>query len=425
MKEEIISNTASPLKLEELYRLNPAGFIQSFSEVYETIKEQPIAEFWRSRLQYESQPLNEAVIDLTEPGEKKFNLTFTIIAALFAGTFIKIGDMFGLPLDEYVRDNIAFFVLPLLCIYYIIKNKIHAVQTVIFGVVVVISVLFMNLSPWEQKSDTQLLSSLHIVFIMWAFLGLAFTSFDLKARDKQMQFIRRNGDVAVLTGVIIICGVFLTALTQGLFQAIGIKLPEEVFKHIAMYGLAASPIVANYMVESSPKIINKVTPFISNIFTPLILVLMTVFIIVLTFFANDPINSRHELIVFNVLLAVNMGVIVFSFSAEAGNTLKRGSFQNKVLLVLSGEALLINIIALCAIVYRLFAFGISPNRIAVLGVNALMFINLIAIAVKLYGYVRATQDTGAVHKSMTMMLPWYTLWAAIAAFVFPFIFWFK
>jgi hypothetical protein len=429
IKEEIISNTASPLKLEELYRLNPAEFIQSFSEVYETIKGQPIAEFWRSRLQFESQPLDETVIDLTEPVEKKFNITFTIIAALLAGTFIKIGDILGLPLneplDEYVRDNIAFFVLPLLCIYYIIKNKAQTGQTVIFGAAVIISVLFMNLVPWEPKSDTQLLSSMHIVFIMWAFLGLAFTSFDIKAHDKQMQFIRRNGDVVVLTGIIIICGMSLTALTQGLFQAIGIKLTEQVFKHIAMYGLGAAPIVANYMVESSPRIINRVTPFISKIFTPLILILMTVFIIALVFFAKDPFTSRQELIVFNVLLAVNMAVIVFSFSAEAGKTSKAGSFQNKVLLILSGEALLINLIALCAIVYRLFAFGVSPNRIAVLGVNTLMFINLVVIALKLYGFVRAKQDTEAVHKSMTMMLPWYTIWAAIAAFVFPFIFWFK
>jgi hypothetical protein len=279
----------------------------------------------------------------------------------------------------------------------------------------------MNLVPWQVKSDTRLLSSLHMVFIMWALLGAAYMGFSFSARDKQMQFLRRNGDVIVLTGIIIICGMFLTALTAGLFQAIGIKLPEFVFENIAKYGVSASPIVANYMVESSPKIINKVTPFISKIFTPLILILMTVFIVALTFFSKDPFNNRQELIVFNVLLAVNMAVIVFSFS---GNS-PANSFQNKVLLFLSAEALIINLVALSAIVYRLFAFGITPNRLAVLGANVLMFINLIIIALKLFGYLRSKTDTQAVHRSMTMILPWYTAWAVIAAFVFPLVFWFK
>lgn len=430
MKEEIISNTASPLRLEELYRANPSEFAAGFDEAYEHIKEQPIAEFWRTRLKFgtisgENNAEPDASAPPAELSKKKFNLTFTVIASLLAGTIIKIPDMIGIPFENYIPYNIAFFVLPFLCIYYMLKIKVMPRNITIFLVVLVSSVLFMNLIPWDVKSDTRMLSSLHLVFIMWVFVGLAFISFDFKSVYKQMHFLQRNGDVLMLTGIIMICGVFLTGLTQGLFQAIGLNLTEPVFQNIAIYGISASPIVANYMIESSPRIINKVTPFISKIFTPLILILMTVFIIALIFFAKDPFTSRQELIVFNVLLAVNLAVIVFSFSNDPEERSRKSGFQNKVLIVLSGEALLINLIALCAIVYRLFAFGISPNRVAVLGVNVLMFINLIAIAVKLLGYIRTKQDTEAVHKSMVMMLPWYALWAVITAFVFPFIFWFK
>ncbi len=430
MKEEIISNIATPLRLEELYRANPSEFAAGFDEAYEHIKEQPIAEFWRARLKFGSiseEKEEEPDVSVVPAGqaEKKFNLTFTVIAALLAGTVIKIPNMLGIHFENYIPYNIAFFVLPLLCIYYLIKNKVQVKNIAIFSVVAACSVLFMNLIPWDLKSDTRMLSSLHFAFIMWAFLGLAFISFDMKALVKKMHFLQRNGDVLMLTGIILICGMFLTGLTQGLFQAIGLKLPESAFENIAIYGISASPIVANYMIESSPRIINKVTPFISKIFTPLILILMTVFIIALTFFAKDPFTSRQELIVFNVLLAVNLAVIVFSFSNDPADRSRKSSFQNKVLIILSGEALLINLIALCAIVYRLFAFGISPNRVAVAGVNVLMFINLIFIAAKLLGYVREKQDTEAVHKSMVMMLPWYSVWAVITAFIFPFIFRFK
>jgi hypothetical protein len=425
MKEEIIKNSQDPLKMEELYRNDPSQFKSSFADAYSAIEDKAIAQFWNIRLNFESIAGTGALALSPEFAEEKenknFSLIFTVIASLLAGTFVKIPEMLGYTSEQHVVDNLAFFVLPLLCIYYMIKNKADIKNATVVSFFVLSGLLFMNLVPWQVKSDTRLLSSLHMVFIMWALLGAAYMGFSFSARDKQMQFLRRNGDVIVLTGIIIICGMFLTALTAGLFQAIGIKLPEFVFENIAKYGVSASPIVANYMVESSPKIINKVTPFISKIFTPLILILMTVFIVALTFFSKDPFNNRQELIVFNVLLAVNMAVIVFSFS---GNS-PANSFQNKVLLFLSAEALIINLVALSAIVYRLFAFGITPNRLAVLGANVLMFINLIIIALKLFGYLRSKTDTQAVHRSMTMILPWYTAWAVIAAFVFPLVFWFK
>ena len=427
MREQIIGNISNPQMIEELYRSNPDEFSHGFMDAYEQIKGQPLSEFWKIRLGFEPPiEIGDKILPMDAiPKEKTFNLVFTVIAALIAGSLIKLTNWLGQDNPKYIIDNLAFFVLPFLCIYYMVKNKAEAKNIVIFSVLVCASVLFMNLIPWQLKSDTRILSSLHIIFIMWVFVGLAYTGFNLSAREKQMQFLRRNGDVIMLTGIILICGMFLTALTAGLFQAIGLKLPEYVFENIAMFGIPSAPMAANYMIESSPKIINKVTPFISKIFTPLILALMTVFIIALVFFANDPFSSRQELIVFNVLLAVNLAVIVFSFSGNAEDVSKKGSFQNKILLVLSAEALIINLIALSAIVYRLFALGITPNRLAVLGVNVLMFVNLIAIGIKLWGYVKAKGDSESVHRSMTMMLPWYALWAAIAAFTFPFIFWFK
>lgn len=424
MKEDIMKNFEDPLRLEKLYRDDPDEFKNSFTDIYSNIKDKAIAEFWNIRLNFEALSGSTAIpLSYTEPAGKNFSLIYTVVVALFAGSLIKLTSWFGRGGEQHITDNIAFFVLPFLCIYYMIKNKADTKNIALFGGVVLVSVLFMNLVPWQDRSDTRLLSSLHMVFIMWAFVGLGYTGFSITAREKQIQFLRRNGDTIVLTGIIVICGMMLMGLTAALFQAIGIKLPEYVFETVAMYGLGSAPIVANYMVETSPKMIDKVTPFISKIFTPLILLLMTVFLIALAF-SEGPFNNRQDLIVFNVLLAVNMAVILFSFSG-AGDSNKRSSFQNKVLVVLSCEALLINLVALSAIVYRLAAFGVSPNRIAVLGVNVLMFINLLIIGIKLLGYVRGAQDTEQVHKSMTMMLPWYTIWAVIAAFVFPLVFWFK
>lgn len=424
MKEEIMQNFQDPLELEKLYRDDPDSFKSTFSEMYTDIKDKAIAEFWNIRLNFDTIASGAGIISNKQEDSryKTFSLAFAILAALIAGTLVRVPEWLGYNADIYIPNNLAFFVLPMLCIYYMIKNRAEVRDVMLFSVAIFSGVLFMNLVPWAPTSDTRMLSSLHFIFIMWAMLGAAFTGFTLTARDKQMQFLRRNGDVIMLSGIILICGMMLMGLTVGLFEAIGIKLPEEAFKNIATFGICGAPIIANYMIESSPKMITKVLPFISRIFTPLILGVMTIFLIALTFFAKDPFSSRQELIAFNVLLAVNLAVIVFSFSGSTG---KPNSFQNKVLLLLSAEALLINVIALSAIVYRLFAFGITPNRLAVVGLNVLMFINLIIIALRLFSYVRNKTQTEEVHKGMTVMLPWYTCWSVIAAFVFPLIFWFS
>ncbi len=426
MKEEIINGISNPLILEELYRLNPAEFEAGFNEAYEQVKDQPAAEFWQARLKFgaisEEMSVTDASSALADSPDKKFNFTFTVIAALLAGTLIRFPDMIGLNQENYILNNLPFFVLPLLCIYYIIKNKPETRAVVMFSSVVIISALFMNLIPWELKSDTRLLSSIHIAFIMWIMLGACYIGFDFSSREKQMLFIKRNGDVLILSAIIHICTMILLMLTAGLFSVIKVRAEEYIFENGMIYGISAAPMIANYMLESSPKIISKVAPFISKIFTPLILVAMTGFLVALAFFAKDPFNNREELIVFNILLIVNLAVIVFSFSGSGKNG---GSFNNKILLALSIEAVIINTIAVSAIVYRLFVIGISPNRLAVLGGNVLMFANLILITVQMFRYIKGKTEAESINKSITALLPCYAVWAVIVAFVFPFVFWFK
>jgi hypothetical protein len=208
-------------------------------------------------------------------------------------------------------------------------------------------------------------------------------------------------------------------LTFAMFSVIKVRIDHIVGDYVVVYGLASAPLVANYMIESSPKIINKVAPFISKLFTPLMLVVMTGFLIALVFFAKDPFNNREELIVFNVMLAAIIAVVIFTFS---GNSENYRSVYNKILLLLSLEAMIINSIALSAIVYRLFAFGVSPNRIAVLGANLLLFSNLILITLKLIQFIRNKAAAENVESSMTNMLPFYAVWAGIVAVLMPLFF---
>ncbi len=280
----------------------------------------------------------------------------------------------------------------------------------------------MNVLPWSGSSDTRILSSLHFSFITWLILGMSYVNFEISSSRARMLFLKRNGDTFILTGVLLCAGMVLIMLTVSMFSVIKVRIDSILENYVVVYGLVAAPLAANYMIESSPKIINKVAPFISKIFTPLMLVIMTGFLAALIFFAKDPFNNREELIVFNILLAAIIAVIIFSFS---GNSENHRSIYNKILLLLSLEALVINSIALSAIIYRLFSFGLSPNKIAVLGANLLLFLNLILITVKLGRFIRNKVSSESVEKSMTDLLPYFGVWAAIVAVLMPLFFSFK
>lgn len=427
MKEQIINNIENTAELERLYRSNSIEFSKSFKEAYDSIKNLPIADFWVTRLKFDL--ITEPEFEQTEIKEipentpsKRFKFIYTIIASLIAGTLVKMPDILQTPDKNYIHNNIAFFLFPLLTIYYIIKNKLTVKSFITFGVITVVSVIFINLLPGSSKSDTRVLSEIHLTLFMWILLGIAFAGMDFRSSEKRLLYLKRNGDVIILTSVILCGGMLLTGLTLGLFSVIKVNIGDFYFKYIAIYGLLAAPIVANYMIESTPAIINKVAPFISKIFTPLILIAMTCFLAALTFFAKDPFNSRDELIVFNVLLIVNLSIIVFSFS---GQTAGVKSYYNKIIILLSFEAIIINSVAISAIIYRLFLFGVSPNRIAVLGANILMFVNLIIITIKLFMYIRNKTGIEALNKSIIVMMPYYAAWAVFMSFIFPFIFWFK
>jgi hypothetical protein len=97
-------------------------------------------------------------------------------------------------------------------------------------------------------------------------------------------------------------------------------------------------------------------------------------------------------------------------------------FYQYLLVGLAALALLENGLALSAIVFRLVEFGITPNRLAVLGSNLLMMGHVGWVTKNLIGFVRGQQDIRSVENGMTFFLPYYGAWAALVAFVFPLVF---
>jgi hypothetical protein len=120
------------------------------------------------------------------------------------------------------------------------------------------------------------------------------------------------------------------------------------------------------------------------------------------------------------MLIVVMAIIVFSASETSINI--RNKFNEIVLFILSSVTLLVNLIALSAIFYRLNEFGSTPNRLAILGSNILIFINLILITIDLFKISFKNPEINKIELTISKYLPVYVIWTLIVVFLFPLIF---
>lgn len=414
MKDEILAHLNDPRQLEKIYRNNKGSFKREFSILYPEIKGNTLADFWHERLYYESDELNWVT-----GGE----LMFVIIASLLAGLIAKTPSLLNLNEEFFYPRNIGFIVFPFLSAYFAWKNNLSASKIAIIAGATIAGLLFINFLPDNVKSDTLILSCIHLLLFLWSVLGFAFAGGAKNNEEKRLSFLRYNGDLVVITALILISGGILTAITIGLFQLIGFDIAEFYFQNIGVFGIAAVPIVGTYLTQTNPQLVGKVSPVIAKIFSPLVLVMLIIYLIAIVYSGKDPYNDRDFLLIFNALLIGVMALIFFSVAETTKAT--KSHAEVWVLLLLSVVTVVVNGIALSAIVFRIAEWGITPNRAAVLGGNVLILINLLLVCTQLFRVISKKAELSGVGRAIVLFLPVYGLWTAIVTFLFPLIFGFK
>ena len=123
-------------------------------------------------------------------------------------------------------------------------------------------------------------------------------------------------------------------------------------------------------------------------------------------------------------LLIGVMAIIFFSVAETSKTTKSQT-EIWVLFLLSVVTIIVNGIALSAILFRISEWGITPNRAAVLGGNVLILINLFLVTAQLFKVLSKKADITGVGKAIAFYLPIYFLWTIIVTFIFPLIFGFK
>ena len=223
-----------------------------------------------------------------------------------------------------------------------------------------------------------------------------------------------------MSAVMGMAGFLFSGVTIGLFLLTGTEITNFSSKYILPWGGPSIPILAAFLVQKNPTLVSRISPLIARIFTPLIFVMLLFFLGTISFTKKDPYNDRDFLLLFNVLLIGVMAVILFSLS-EAGKH-SQNRFHSISLLGLAIVTIVANSIALSAISFRIAEYGITPNRLAVLGSNILFFVNLAWVAWQLFKSLKDSSDLSGVEKGIASFFPVYGAWAAGVALGFPLLF---
>ena len=93
---------------------------------------------------------------------KKNELLWIGIAIIIAGFIAKIPQSQGVREDLFYERNVRFIFLPLFMMYFIWKNNQSWNQLIIPAIGIIISIVYINFLPINEKSQTNQLAFFHL-----------------------------------------------------------------------------------------------------------------------------------------------------------------------------------------------------------------------------------------------------------------------
>jgi len=363
----------------------------------------------------------------TAPAETIVVLSLAVAAALA----IKVPALFGLPLSPnqevppfYFR-NATLFVFPLLAIYFMWKRGWNVMSGLWLALPFAAGAVFANAFPWgtvvidnaPKGRDTEVLTILHLPIALWLAVGFAYVRGRWFDDGGRMNFVRFSGELAIYYVLIALGGGVLTGFTVMMFQAIDMKADWFVGGWLIPCGAAGAVIIGSWLVEAKQSVIENMAPVLTRLFTPLFTLLLLAFLVTMAWTGN-PINVKREVLIgFDLLLAVVVGLVLYAASARDPQA--PPDFFDGLQLLLVVSALVVDGVALWAIAARISEFGFTPNRVAALGENLILLVNLAWTAWVYASFLRRRVSFAVLERWQIAYLPVYSIWAALVVVVFP------
>jgi len=346
--------------------------------------------------------------------------------AIAAGVAIKIPELFGFHVwgpDEYptfYARNLSLFVLPFLAGYFAWKRLIDRIAGLWLVLPFVAAALIVNIIPFEREGHTEVLAVLHLPIALWVTTGFAYAGGRWRDHGQRMNFVRFSGEWFIYYTLIALGGGILVGFTMFIFDAIGFDAEWAVQSWVLPCGIVGAVLISAWLVEAKQSIIENMAPVLSRLFTPLFTILLLVFLVSITWTGSGINIEREVLIGFDLLLVLVLGLLLYSISARDRRAPPSAFDALQLILVIC--ALLVDALALWAILARISEFGFSPNKVAALGENLILLVNLGLSAVLYMRFMTKRASFDPLERWQTGYIQVYAIWAWIVVVLFPIIF---
>lgn len=332
-----------------------------------------------------------------------------------------VGTDYGDDPEGLTPRNIVILVMAFVAVFLAVKRRLAGWPLWATGGAFVAAAAATNLYPFTfDEGHTAALTAIHLPIMLWFFIGLLYIEGDWQDHGKRMDFVRFTGEVFVYYALFALGGGVLLIITGGVFDAIGIDPEDLLFEFLFPGGAAAAAVIAVWLVEAKQGAIENIAPVLTRVFTPLFALIFIGFLLTVAITGRSIDNDPDVLILFDLILVVVLGLHLYSLSARPSGQ-DPGLFDY-LQLVLVVSALLIDMLVMLGVVGRISEFGFSANKTAALGENLVLLVNLAVAAFVSLGFVRDARPWQDVERWQTSYAPVYPVWAAVVAFVFPFVF---
>ena len=340
-----------------------------------------------------------------------------------AAAAIKLPQLLGVAFathEEFYARNTALLILPFVAALLLWRRGFAVGHAAKAAAAFAAMAALVNIPPFRPEGALVTLTASHLPIALWFAVGLAHANGRWRETTARLEFVRFSGEVFIHGVLIALGGGVLIACVTMIFRAIGLDIRTFIGTWLVPGGAAGAVVVAGWLADGRLGPAGGMAPLLTRIFTPLFTALLVTFLVTVALTGRGVTANREVLIGFDVLLAVVVGLLLYAVVSREPDAPPGWFDRLQLLLVVS--ALLADLIALWAIGSRISEFGFSPNRIAALGENLILLVNLAWSALLCGRFVFGRGEFRALERWQMRCLPLYAAWAALVAAIFPALF---
>lgn len=344
-----------------------------------------------------------------------FNIFFIDSFYFYIFYFLCFSLIFNIN-SKFNLRNIAIIFLSFLFV------SIINLSTTFFAVINTIE----NMELYSQFYYIKYIFSVIIFFII---IALSYNGFQVLNSKTISEFFTFSADIsifaALITGVVsTVFGIFI-AIVLYLIQDIIRSLDEKVIIKLILLSISFLSSIFPFLVYIVyKKMKTNISIYLSRILMPFSLLFIFILLILLLMPDIRPYDNRVTFVLYNIMLAV---IVLNMFFVRSDY--KSSIFTKALYIVLPIVAILFDILVLTSSLYRLAEYGITPNKITLVGTNLVMLGNLVFITFfnikSILNIFKNNEDIKDI-KNITigdtknvLYIYVYAAWAFIVCFIMP------